>query len=324
MYRFCEEHGIPHRRIGKLVAATSQEEIPKLDALAERARANGLHMVRRLDADGAREVEPHVAAVAALHVGETGIVDFADVAGVYARLVGEAGGEVRCNARVHGVARETGAWLIDTESGAVRAQALVNCAGLQSDRVARMAGLDVDVCIMPFRGEYYKLVPGRTSLVCGLIYPVPDPALPFLGVHLTRTVHDEVEAGPNAVFALRREGYSRSSFSARDLTEALRFPGFWKMARQHWRTGVREYDRSFRKSAFVAALQRLVPEIRPDDLVQGHRGVRAMAVDRDGRMLDDFHLVAGPNALHVLNAPSPAATASLSIGEIIASRLAHL
>jgi L-2-hydroxyglutarate oxidase len=321
MYRFCQDHGVTHRRIGKLVAATSQEELPRLDALAERGRANGLTSIRKLNAEQAREVEPHVAAVAALHVGETGIVDYAEVAAVYARLVADADGEVRCNARVHAIRNENGAWLLDTASGVVRARTLVNCAGLQSDRVARMAGQQVDVSIMPFRGEYYKLVPERASLVRGIIYPVPDPALPFLGVHLTRTVYGEVEAGPNAVFALKREGYSRGSISLRDVGEALSFPGFWRMARQHWRTGVMEYRRSLMKSAFVMSLQRLVPDLQSADVEVGHRGVRAMAVDRAGKMLDDFHLVRGPNSIHVLNAPSPAATASLAIGEYIASQL---
>ena len=269
-----------------------------------------------------RELEPAVAGLAGLWVEETGVVDFADVTKAYARRVQAGGGEVWTGARVTAVRREAGRLLIETTRGAVRARRLVNCAGLHADRVARLCGVDPGIRIIPFRGEYYDLLPESRHLVKSLIYPVPDPALPFLGVHLTRTIDDRVEAGPNAVLALKREGYNPWSVSPRDLAETLWFPGFWRMARRHWRSGLAEWGRSLSTEQFVRGLRKLVPALSPRDVVRGRSGVRAQAVDRAGRLLDDFCVLQTDDAVHVLNAPSPAATASLSIGRTLA-RLLH-
>jgi len=318
LYRFCEREHIAHRRCGKLVVATRADELPMLDELERRGRANGLRDLRRLTANELRAVEPEVAGLAGLWVADTGVVDFVQVAEAYARLVRAGGGDVKTGTRVTRVTREAGHSRVETTAGVLIADLVVNCGGLQADRVARLCGVEPEMHIVPFRGEYYELVPERRGLVRNLIYPVPDPAFPFLGVHLTRTIHDEVEAGPNAVWALKREGYARSSVSLRDASDALRFPGFWRMARRHWRSGLAEMHRSWSKRAFLRSLQRLVPAIRAQDLFRGGSGVRAQAVDRTGRLLDDFVIVTAPGSVHVLNAPSPAATASLSIGRTVA------
>jgi L-2-hydroxyglutarate oxidase len=308
------------RRCGKLVVAT-KAELPILDELERRGRANGLTGLRRVAGRALRDLEPEVAGLAGLWVAETGVVDFAQVTNAYARRVQVGGGAVWTGARVTAVRREAGQLLIETTRGEVRAGRLVNCAGLSADRVAQMCGVDPGVRIVPFRGEYYELVAERRRLVKNLIYPVPDPTLPFLGVHLTRTIDDRVEAGPNAVLALKREGYSPWIVSPRDLAGMLSFPGFWRMAGRHWRRGWVEWRRSVSKRQSVRALQQLLPGLRPHDIVRGRRGVRAQAVDRAGRLLDDLYVLQSDDALHVLNAPSPAATASLSIGRNLANRL---
>ncbi|HYX26898.1 MAG TPA: L-2-hydroxyglutarate oxidase [Thermoanaerobaculia bacterium] len=318
LYRFCAEEGVAHQRCGKLVVATAPEELPRLDELERRGRANGLHGVRRLGREESREIEPHAAGIAALHVPETGIADYPAVARAYARRIEARGGRVVTGARVLGVRRDGSGLVVETARGAFAASLLVNCAGLQADRVARLCGVDPGVLILPFRGEYYQLTPERRSLVRGLIYPVPDPRFPFLGVHLTRMVSGGVEAGPNAVLALKREGYRWRDVSLRDLAGTAAWPGFWRLAARYWRTGAYEVRRSLLKGAFVRDLQRLVPEIRPADLQRAGSGVRAQALDAQGRLVDDFHVVRGERAIHVLNAPSPAATASLRIGEEIA------
>ncbi|HEY8091320.1 MAG TPA: L-2-hydroxyglutarate oxidase [Polyangiaceae bacterium] len=318
--RFCEEHGVRFERCGKVVVATREEEIPRLEELERRGRANGLSGVRRIGPEELKEREPHAAGVAALFVPETGIVDYAEVARAYAAELGKGGAEVRTGARATRIAPQAGGVVVETTAGAVEARALVGCAGLASDRVARMAGLEVDVAIVPFRGEYWMLAPGRTGLVKSLLYPVPDPAFPFLGVHFTRRIGGGVEAGPNAVLALAREGYRRASFDARDAWDLARWPGFWRMARRHWRMGMAEQARSLRRASFARACAALVPEITAADLVPGGAGVRAQAVARDGSLLDDFAFAEGERMVHVLNAPSPAATASLAIGEEIAGR----
>jgi L-2-hydroxyglutarate oxidase len=319
MYRFCAEHGLPHERCGKLVVATHAGELPALDELERRGTANGLAGLRRLGPDELRQHEPHVAGIAGLFVAETGIVDYVAVARTLARLIEEAGGSVSTGWRLARVRREPDALTLESAHGAaVRARTLVNCAGLQSDRVARLCGVDPGVQIVPFRGEYYELVPERRHLVRNLIYPVPDPRFPFLGVHFTRGVHGNVEAGPNAVLAYKREGYTHADVSLRDLIDMARWPGFWRMALRHVRTGLGEMYRSLVPSAFAAALARLVPEVRLADLRRAGAGVRAQALDRAGRLLDDFHIVAAERMVHVLNAPSPAATASLTIGETVA------
>jgi len=319
MYRFCAEEGIAHRHCGKLVVAIHPSELPRLDTLAERGTANGVPW-KRLSAAELKEYEPEVTGIAGLWVESTGTVSYPVVAQAMARRIERAGGEVRTGHRVTGITRDGSTIVVETTKGALRAARLVNCAGLQCDRVTRMAGLDPGVRIVPFRGEYYTLRPDRAHLVKGLIYPVPDPNLPFLGVHFTRGIDDVVEAGPNAVLALKREGYSWSDISLRDMADWAAFPGFWKMARKQWRTGVGEVQRSLSRARFLKSLQGLLPSLTDADIRPGGSGVRAQAVDRDGKLLDDFHLQESPGMVHVLNAPSPAATASLAIGGVVAAR----
>jgi len=318
LFRFCAEEGIAHERCGKLVVATHAEELPRLDELERRGHANGLAGVRRLAAGEIAEVEPHAAGLSALQVPETGIVDYPAVARAYGRRVEAKGGRVLTGARVTGVRRDGPGLVVETARGAVACSLLVNCGGLQADRVARLCGVEPDVRIFPFRGEYYELAAARRGLVRGLIYPVPDPRFPFLGVHLTRMVRGGVEAGPNALLTWRREGYRRGSFSPRDAAEILAWPGFWHLAARFWRVGAFEVRRSLLKSLFVRDLQRLVPEIRAEDLQAGGSGVRAQAIDRKGNLVDDFRIVRSERAVHVLNAPSPGGTASMAIGERIA------
>jgi L-2-hydroxyglutarate oxidase LhgO len=318
--RFCEEHAVRFERCGKVVVATHAGEVPRLDELERRGRANGLAGVRRLGVEELREHEPHAAGVAALFVPETGIVDYAEVARAYAAELGRLGGQVRTGARATGIFRRDGRIVVATTAGDVEARVLVACAGLESDRVARMAGLGIDVAIIPFRGEYWMLAPSRANLVKSLVYPVPDPSFPFLGVHFTRRIHGGIEAGPNAVLALAREGYHRASFDLRDAWGVALWPGFWKMARRHWRAGMAEQARSLSRAAFARACATLVPEITAEDLTPGGAGVRAQAVRRDGALVDDFEIAEDVRMVHVLNAPSPAATASLAIGEEIAAR----
>jgi L-2-hydroxyglutarate oxidase LhgO len=318
--QFCAEHGVPFERCGKVVVATRPEELPRLEELERRGRANGLAGVRRIGPEELREIEPHAAGLGALVVPETGIVDYREVARAYAAELGRRGAEVRTGARARAIERRGEHVVVESTAGAVQAAVLVACAGLGSDRVARLAGLPTDVAIVPFRGEYWLLADQRAHLVRNLVYPVPDPALPFLGVHFTRRIHGGVEAGPNAVLAFAREGYRRTSFDARDAWDAARWPGFWKMARRHWRTAVAEQARSLSRSAFARACARLVPEITASDLVPGGAGVRAQAVARDGALVDDFAIVQAERMVHVLSAPSPAATASLAIGDEIAAR----
>ncbi len=326
LYRFCAEHGIAHERCGKVVLAVHPRELPRLEELERRGRANGLQGLRRLGPEEIREREPHARGVAGLFVPDTGIVDYAAVTEAYAGCVRRAGGEVVTDARVTACRRDPSPGgaaadlVLETARGALRCGSLVNCAGLHSDRVARLCGVEPGVRIVPFRGEYYDLVPQRHGLVRNLIYPVPDPAFPFLGVHFTRRVRGGVEAGPNAVLALKREGYGRADFSLRDTAELLAYAGFWRMGLSHWRMGLHESWRSSRSGAFVAALRRLVPELRRADVVRAGAGVRAQALEPDGRLADDFLIVEAGHMIHVLNAPSPAATASITIGRAIATK----
>jgi L-2-hydroxyglutarate oxidase len=323
--RFCEEHGVRFDRCGKIVVATREEEAARLDELERRGRANGLAGVRRIGPDEMREREPHARGIAALVVPETGIVDFVEVARAYAEVVRAKGGEIVTSARVTGVVRRGDRVVVQSTAGEAEARVLVGCAGLWSDVLARESGVDPGVRIVPFRGEYYELVPGRVSLVRHLIYPVPDPAFPFLGVHFTRRIGGGVEAGPNAVLAFKREGYARTSVSIADAWRSASYRGFWRMARAHWRTALGEMHRSWSKRAFVDALRVLVPEVRAEDLAPAGAGVRAQALAPSGALVDDFHIVEAERMVHVLNAPSPAATASIAIGEEVARRvLAHL
>jgi len=319
MYRFCAGHGIAHDRCGKVVVAVTNDEVERLNALEERGRANGLAGMRRISADELREYEPHVAGIDALHIPETGIVDYAEVAAKYREIIESRGCAVRTEARVRGCVRRPEEVVLNTTIGDVRAAHLINCAGLQCDRVARRCGVEPNVCIIPFRGEYYELAPQRQHLVKNLIYPVPDPRFPFLGVHFTRMIKGGIECGPNAVLAFKREGYSWGDFALRDTLEMVLFPGFSHMAAQYWKTGFGEMHRSLSKRAFVNALRRLMPELREEDVHRAGAGVRAQALERDGKLVDDFRIIESERMVHVLNAPSPAATASLSIGERIAA-----
>jgi L-2-hydroxyglutarate oxidase len=323
MYRFCAGNGIPHERCGKIVVATAEDELPQLEELHRRGIANGLQGLRWLNPEEMREYEPNVACIRGLWVSETGIVDYKAVAAAYGQSLQKRGCELRTATRVVGCVRTDGGLLVQTAAEDIRCKSLVNCGGLQSDRIARLCGLEPGVRIVPFRGEYYELSPERQSLVRNLIYPVPDPRFPFLGVHFTRRIGGGIEAGPNAVLALKREGYRKTDASFRDIAEMVRYGGFWKMSRRHWKMGMAEYWRSLNKRAFVSALQRLIPTLRSEDVQSGGSGVRAQAVDARGNLLDDFHVVRAPQMIHVLNAPSPAATSSLRIGKEIAAMAAE-
>jgi L-2-hydroxyglutarate oxidase len=317
MVEFCREHSIPHDVCGKVIVATGEEELPRLEELRKRGEANGLTGLRLIGSQELRELEPHASGLQALVVPSTGVTDYAVVCEKYAQLIAANGGTVRTSAAVTGIRRSAQEIVVETNTGAFATSSIINCAGLYSDRIARMAGDDPGIMIVPFRGEYYDLTPERSSLVRALIYPVPDPRFPFLGVHFTRRITGRVDAGPNAVLALAREGYRHSDISVRDLASSLAFPGFWRMAGKHWRNALGEWHRSLSKRAFVRALQRLLPEIRESDLVPGGSGVRAQALKPDGALVDDFQFVPSGKVLHVLNVPSPAATASLMIGKTI-------
>lgn len=325
MAKFCAEHDIAHEITGKLIVATERDELPRLHALVQRGREHGI-AVRELGPAQIQEYEPEAAGLAAIHVGSTGICDFGAVAATMARLATDAGARIRYGTEVRAITRtrgpgpDSGGIVVESTTGEIRTKTLVNCAGLHCDRVARLAGDEPGMRIVPFRGEYYELIPSRTSLVHGLVYPVPDPAFPFLGVHLTRDVHGGVHLGPNAVPAMAREGYHRRSFRARDLAEVAGYPGTWRIARRHWRYEIGEIHRSLSKRAFTAAAQRLLPALRPSDLIPAPSGVRAQAVLRDGTLVDDFLFGGSGPFVHVLNAPSPAATASLPIGREVAGR----
>jgi (S)-2-hydroxyglutarate dehydrogenase len=322
MLDFCGKHGIRVDHVGKVIVATEQAELPRLQTLYERGVANGVS-VEMIDPGELREIEPHANALRAIRSPSTAIVDYKEVCAAMTRELTARGVTIETGAQVTAIKRRAGAIELVTPRAVVRAARIVNCAGLYSDVVARMAGARVDVRIIPFRGEYYMIRPERQDIVRGLIYPVPDPEFPFLGVHLTRTVHGEVEAGPNAVLAFAREGYRFATVRPSELAGTLTYSGFWHMARKYWRTGSYEMYRSLSKTAFVQALQRLVPALRPEDVTRGGAGVRAQAVSPDGSLVDDFRIVAGADAIHVLNAPSPGATASLAIGRHIAGLAAE-
>ncbi len=322
MYAFCAEHGIGAERCGKLVVATDESELERMRELHRRGDANGVPDIREVGPDELREFEPHAAGVRALHVPSTGIADYAGVCETYRQQLEAAGGAVRLRSRVGAIRVDSDGVQLSTTTGVVRSRYAVNCAGLQADRVARRAGASAarDLRIVPFRGEYYDLVPEARGMLRNLIYPVPDPAFPFLGVHFTRRLDGSVEAGPNAVLALKREGYRWRDMSMRDTAESLAWPGLLRLASHHWRTGLGEVWRSARKPAFVRALQRLMPELESHQLVRGGAGVRAQALRRDGSLADDFEIARQDRMIHILNAPSPGATASLVIGEEIAAQ----
>jgi len=317
MTAFCREHEIPVEICGKIIVATSAEEIPRLRGLLERGQANGIAGLKLLDQAEMREIEPHCGGVGWLHVPSTGITDYVAVCQKYAELIAAQGGTVSTGTEVTGITRSGDETVVETNRGSVGAKYLINCAGLHSDRVSRLAGEKTEVTIVPFRGEYYDLVPEREHLVRGLLYPVPDLRFPFLGVHFTRRVGGGIDAGPNAVLAFKREGYRRTDFSLQDAATTFAYSGFWRMAAKYWRSGAGEFYRSYHKPAFVRALKTLLPEIRSSDLVADGAGVRATAVSRDGLLVDDFQFVCSQNMLHVWNVVSPAATASLPIGREI-------
>jgi L-2-hydroxyglutarate oxidase len=324
MVEFCRTHGIQHDVCGKVVVAASEEEVPRLRALLERGCQNGLAGLRLLSREELREIEPHARGVQALHVPQEGIADYPAVCETLASLVREQGGEIVTGARVTSLHPEAGGWRAIHTAGETSCDFLITCAGLHSDRVAGLAGQKRAVRIVPFRGEYYLIRPERQFLVRNLIYPVPDPRFPFLGVHFTRRIQGGIEAGPNAVLAFAREGYSKRDFDLADLADALAFPGLWRFLAKYGRTCWDEIRRSFSRELFCRSLQRLVPEIRTDDLIPGGSGVRAQAMSPEGFLVDDFHFIQGRRQLHVLNAPSPAATSSLAIGEEIAEMAASL
>ena len=321
LYAFCQEHDIAHERCGKLVLAVEPEELPRLQALYEKGKANGLQGMKILKREEISEYEPFARGVRALWIQETGIVDYGAVTEKLVELCRNAGVTVQFSTRFLGAEEADGQLVIQTDQGEFHCGTLVNCAGLQSDRVAKLSGVHPGLKIVPFRGEYYKIKPQRADMVKNLIYPVPDPQFPFLGVHFTRMINGEREAGPNAVLAFKREGYKKTDFSMQDMADIALYGGFWRMSFKHWKMGLGEFYRSYSKAAFVKALQRMIPEITGDDVVSAGSGVRAQALEPDGFLADDFRLVEQNKMVHVLNAPSPAATAGLSIGEIIAHRV---
>src|SRR5580658_3487604 len=319
MTEFCRQHGIAHEICGKLVIAVDDGEVPRLRGLHERGRQNGLAGLEWLEGDAIRGIEPNVAGVAALRVPQEGIVDYGAVVAAMAADARKAGASLHAGSRVERLVREGQGWRVLTGTGEYPADFIVNCAGLYCDRVSALAGEARSTRIVPFRGEYFKLSPGSAHLVRNLIYPVPDPAFPFLGVHFTRLIHGGIEAGPNAILATAREGYRKTDFKFTDLADVLTYSGFWRFLRRYPSMCWYELRRSFSRKLFCRSLQRLVPEIQPDDLATGGSGVRAQAISPEGDLVQDFRFIERANALHVLNAPSPAATASLAIGAEIAS-----
>lgn len=317
---FCQQHGIAYEVCGKVIVATEEKELPLLESLYKRGLENGLN-VRKLSAQAVKEIEPHVSCLAGILVPTTGIVDYRQVCQKYAELIESHGGEIRLGTKVEKMLETEKGQVLKTNQGEFETHFAINCAGLHSDRVAQLGGVNPPAKIVPFRGEYYELKPEKCYLVKHLIYPVPNPAFPFLGVHFTRSIDGSVHAGPNAVLSYKREGYKKTDFDLRDFTEVMTYPGFWKLAAKHADEGIKEMIRSFSKAAFVRSLQKLIPEVQPEDVVPTHAGVRAQALMPDGLLVDDFLMIPGKNALHVCNAPSPAATASIEIGKAIAQQV---
>ena len=320
MVDFCRTHDIPYEVCGKVIVATEEKELPLLENLYQRGIQNGIQ-VARITPEEVREIEPHVNCIAGVRVFSTGIADYKKVCQKYAELIRVQGGDLRLNTKVDRIIKTNAGQVLETNQGTFETRFVVNCAGLHSDRVAKLGGVDPQAKIVPFRGEYYELVPEKRYLVKTLIYPVPNPAFPFLGVHFTKMIDGSVHAGPNAVLSLKREGYKKTDFDLRDFAEVMAYPGFWKLAAKHADEGIQEIIRSFSKAAFVRSLQRLIPEVQSEDLVPTHAGVRAQALMQDGKLVDDFLIVEGENSVHVCNAPSPAATSSLEIGKAVAARV---
>lgn len=320
LLKLCDQHGIEYELCGKLVIATDESELARLDELEQRGRANGLKGLQRIAREDIPQYEPHATGVEALWVPETGIINYSSVLDLYAKQFAEHGGSLRLGAKLHSVRSSPNGLQLETAQGPIETKHLINCAGLQSDRVARMAGAKPKIRIVPFRGDYFDLKESKRHLLRGLIYPVPDPRFPFLGVHLTRRLDGSIEAGPNAVLALRREGYEAPRFNTRDAASALLYPGLWRLGARFWKIGLGEYLRAGSERRFAEALQKFVPEITEHDLAPGGCGIRAQALSANGALLDDFAIEHSSRALHVLNAPSPGATASLAIADQLAER----
>lgn len=320
MIEFCQQHNIEHDICGKVIVATKQEELPLLENLLQRGLANELN-IRKIGPLELKEIEPHVQGLGAIHVPMAGIINYKQVSEKFAEIIRQRGGEIILGAKVHRITEMTDSVVVETNSSTFHARVLINCAGLHSDRVTKLAGYLTDMKIVPFRGEYYKLKPEKRYLVKNLIYPVPNPNFPFLGVHFTRMIGGEVDAGPNAVLSLKREGYKKTDFNLEDFSDVMKYGGFWKLARKYMKEGMEEMVRSASKARFVKSLQELIPEITADDLIPGPVGVRAQALKADGGLVDDFHIIDGKQSIHVCNAPSPAATASIEIGKFIASNI---
>ncbi|WP_338473347.1 L-2-hydroxyglutarate oxidase (plasmid) [Niallia sp. XMNu-256] len=320
MTEFCQTYGIDHDICGKVIVATKQEELPLLENLYQRGLQNEL-AIQKIGVDELKEIEPHVNGLGAIRVPQAGIVNYRQISEKFAEIIQKHGGEIHLNTKVEKILEESDRAIVETNRGTLGARMVINCAGLHSDRVAAAAGYKTDMKILPFRGEYFKLVPEKRYLVKHLIYPVPNPKFPFLGVHFTRMINGEVDAGPNAVLSFKREGYKKTDFNVKDLMESLSFPGLWKMAGKFAKEGLDEYVRSFSKKQFTKSLQELIPEIKEDDLIPAPAGVRAQALKSDGNMVDDFHIIIGKRTVHVCNAPSPAATASIEIGKEVVNRI---
>ncbi len=319
MYRFCKEHEIAFDQCGKIVVAVHEKELPGLAELKRRGDENGIKGIKELNAEQLKEYEPHVQGVGGLHIPETGIVDYKQVSETFARLIRDSGADIFLNTKFKGMQKNGSDLILETNQNPVHAKHLINCGGLQSDRIAKSCGVDPGVRIVPFRGEYYEINADKHHLVNNLIYPVPDPAFPFLGVHFTRMINGGREAGPNAVLAFKREGYQKTSFSLKDTWETFTYSGFLRLGAKYMKMGLGEFYRSYNKHAFVRAMQKLIPEIESKDIVPGGAGVRAQALEANGALVDDFKIVEAERMIHVLNAPSPAATAAISIGEKIAA-----
>jgi len=320
MVQFCQEHGIDHEVCGKVIIATDAEELPRLENLYQRGLQNGIP-VKKITAEEVKEYEPHVSCVAGIWVSSTGIVNYKQVSRKYAELIENQGGDLRLNTKVEKIVTKGQSTILETNQGSFETRFVINCAGLHSDRIAKLGQVDPQAKIVPFRGEYYELTPEKRYLVKGLIYPVPNPEFPFLGVHFTRMIDGSVHAGPNAVLSLKREGYKKTDFDLGDFVEVMTYPAFWKLAAKHADEGIKEIIRSFSKAAFVHSLQKLIPEVQSEDVVPTHAGVRAQALMNDGKLVDDFLIVQGENSVHVCNAPSPAATASIEIGKAIVAQI---
>lgn len=318
---FCNRNNVKYDICGKVIVAINDAELPRLESIYERGIANGLEKIRYIGKDELKEIEPHAYGIKAIHVPYTGIIDYKEVSKKYAELILNAGGELRFSEKVVNVKDSGGRIEIATRNSSFNTKVFINCCGLQSDEVAGLSEKRIDTRIIPFRGEYYKIKPERRYLVKNLIYPVPDPAFPFLGVHFTRMTNGEVEAGPNAVLSFKKEGYSKTSFSVKDSFKTFTWKGFYSIASKYYKTGFGEFKRSFSKKAFVKALQKLMPEITADDLIPGGAGVRAQAISIDGKLIDDFLIHDSGRIVNVLNAPSPAATSSLAIGQAIAEKI---